>query len=1216
MEKKDKKTNDTLGAYSYIIGIGASAGGLEAITAFFENAPGNTAFSYIIIQHLSPDHKSLMSDLLSKHTLMKVAEAEDGMLLMPACVYLLPSKKFMTVKDGRLRLTEKVKSGLPNNAIDVFFISLAEEYRDKAIGIILSGTGTDGTKGLETIKQEGGIAVVQDPITAAFDGMPNNAIASEVADLILPPETMAEEILDFLNEPAASKTFQINGHRDEVMLRDILLLIRKTTGHDFGYYKRPTLYRRLSKRLSELNIPNIKSYLDYLNYHPEEVKTLCQEFLINVTRFFRDKEAFEIIRTKVIPAIMGDKRPGDNVKVWSVACSSGEEAYSLAILFHEYMQKHNLEDVHVKIFATDIDKEVLEKASRGIYSRNIIEDIGNERLAKHFTAEGNEYKVSMQLRKMVVFSYHDILRDPPFSRMDLISCRNMLIYIAADSQKEILHKLHFALNMEGYLFLGSSEDVGIARPAMEEVDKKWRIYRCISKSRLSNYDSVFSAIEKRNMNLVLPQAKTKNPLNHLSDLLKETLLEQQSIAGILIDQNMDVKQATGNYKNYIALPEAGFNFNLLKLVPADLGIALSVAIRKAIKDNESATMRKVAVHKKDRTIIVNLSVRPYLQQKEFSQQFLFIAITEETDGVQPEQTEGTPTNSITGLARIGELEKELKETRENLQAVIEEVETANEEMQSANEEMLSTNEELQSTNEELQSLNEELHTVSAEHQLKIKELMDLNDDMNNFFRNSEVGQILIDRKMIIRKFSPAVTRMVNLIDTDINRSIMDITTRFNNNDFIGDIRRVMLENLPVEREIELGTSLYLMRITPYVRQDKRTDGVVVNFIDITESKKLQSILETVLDSTPSSINAKRAVRNSQGEIIDFEYIASNAALEKELGVRKGFLMGKTLHTVFPQLGDEHFKFYKEVVETGHPRHYEFYEDKADKWFDIVLVKMLDGLVTISTDITDKKKAADIIAQSYEDLKLTSGKLQSTNMELERSNMDLLQFASVASHDLKEPLRKIQTYGNMLYAKVKDKLVEGEINNLNKIIAASDRMQRLIEDVLTLSKLSNREIQLEKVDLNNVLSRILDDLEIIVREKKSDIKIGPLPTINGVTGQIHQLFQNLISNALKFSDRKKPGIAITEKVVTNQQAEELGIEAKDYWCISVKDNGIGFEEEYKDKIFGIFQRLHGNNYEGTGIGLAICKKIMENHHGFLLAESKVGEGAEFFILLPK
>lgn len=1214
MSDNSKPNHQTLVASSYIVGVGASAGGLEAITTFFENAPVNTGFAFVIIQHLSPDHKSLMSELLAKHTTMQIVEAKDNMPLMTGCIYLLPSKKFMTVKDGRLHLTEKVKSGLPNNAIDVFFISLAQEYKEKAIGIILSGTGTDGTKGLEAIKQEGGIAIVQDPITAAFDGMPNNAISAELADLILPPETMAEELLEYLDEPASGKAFHVNAHRDEVVLRDILLLIRKTTGHDFGYYKRPTLYRRLSKRLSELNIQNIKYYLDYLNYHPEEVKVLCQEFLINVTRFFRDKEAFEIIRTRVIPAIMGDKRPGDNVKVWSVACSSGEEAYSLAMLFTEYIEKHHLDDVNVKIFATDIDKEVLEKASRGVYSKDIIADVGMQRLGRFFTAEGNDYKISMQLRKMVVFSYHDILRDPPFSRMDLISCRNMLIYISADSQKEILHKLHFAVNLDAYLFLGSSEDASIARPALEEIDKKWRIYKCISKSRLSNYDSVFSTIDKRSVNYVLPPAKTKNPLNHLSDLLKETLLEQQTVAGILIDQNMEVKQATGNYKQFISLPESGFNFNLLKLVPADLGIALSVIVRKAIKDNEPATMRKVVIHLPNKTLVVNISVRPYLQQKEFSQQFLFIAIAEDSNEIQLKYT-GTE-NTEAGLSRISELEKELKETRENLQAVIEEVETANEEMQSANEEMLSTNEELQSTNEELQSLNEELHTVSAEHQLKIKELMELNDDMNNFFRNSEVGQILIDRKLIIRKFSPAVTRMVNLIDTDINRSIMDITTRFSSVDFVGDIRRVINDNVPVEKEIEIGASIYLMRIAPYIKQDKRTDGVVVNFIDVTESKKLQSILETVLDSTPSSINAKRAIRNTKGEIIDFEYIAANAALEKELGVSKGFLIGKTLHTVFPELGEEHYKFYKQVVETGQPYHYEFYDDKTDKWFDIALVKMQDGLVTVSTDITDKKKAADIIAQSYEDLKATSGKLQKTNIELERSNMDLLQFASVASHDLKEPLRKIQTYGNMLYGKIKDKLADGELNNLNKIIAASDRMQRLIEDVLTLSKLSNREMPLETVDLNKVLSGILDDLEITVSEKKPDIKIGKLPVVSGVPGQMHQLFQNLISNALKFSDRNRPGITITEKQVSKKQAQALEIKPKDYYCISVKDNGIGFEQEYSEKIFGIFQRLNGNNYEGTGIGLAICKKIVENHHGFLLAESKLNDGAEFFILLPK
>ncbi|HLP49883.1 MAG TPA: chemotaxis protein CheB [Chitinophagales bacterium] len=1210
---KKRPTTDNLIAASYIIGVGASAGGLEAITSLFENIPDHTGFAYIIVQHLSPDHKSLMAELLSKHTTMKVVEAEDGMQLMTDCVYVLPSKKFMKVDDGRLRLKEKAKTHQPNNAIDVFFESLAVQYKERAIGIVLSGTGTDGTKGLLSIKEHGGIVIVQDPITADFDGMPNSAIAADVADLILPPETMAAELIEYLAEPAANKTFHVKGRRDEVMLRDVLLFIRKATGHDFGYYKRPTLYRRLAKRISELNIHNIRDYLDYLNYHPGEVKILCQEFLINVTAFFRDKDAFDLLRLKVIPSIIGDKNPGDSVKVWSVACSTGEEAYSFAILFSEYMTKHNIDDVNVKIFATDIDKEALEVASKGLYSKSAVQEIAPQRLSQFFTVEGDSYRINPTIRKMVVFSYHDILKDPPFSRMDLITCRNMLIYISAEPQQEILHKLHFALNLDGYLFLGSSEDVGIVRKAMAEVDKKWRIYRCISKTRLNNYESIFSAIDKKNIAFNLPQAKTKNPLQHIAELAKDTLFEQQAFAGIFIDPNMEVKQATGNYKSYITLPESNFNFNLLKLVTPDLAIALSVAIRRATQENESVTMRHVTVHEENKRRNVTITVKPYLQQKDYSQQFLFIVLTEGNFEASPAGV--VSSNSSVDNSRLNELERELKETRENLQAVIEEVETANEELQSNNEEMLSTNEELQSTNEELQSLNEELHTVSAEHQLKIKELMELNDDMNNFFRNSDIGQILIDRKLIIRKFSPAITRMVNLIDSDLNRSITDITTRFNDFDFISDIRKVMDESRPVEREISLSDAIYLMRIAPYLKQDNSTDGVVVNFIDVTEIKKLHSILEAILNSAPSTISAMRAIRNTNNEIIDFQYTAANAALEREARIERGQIIHKTFRNLFPEQSKDHFSYYKRVVETGEPVQYEYYYDKTDKWHDIVLVKLQDGLVSISTDITDKKKAADIIAQNYEELKSSSGKLQSMNVELERSNMDLLQFASVASHDLKEPLRKIQTYGNMLFAKTKDRLEDSELSNLKKIITASDRMQRLIEDVLTLSKLSNRDLAMERVDLNEVLSRIVDDLEITVNEKKANIKIGELPVINGITGQMHQLFQNLISNALKFSGAEDASITITAKPISEILAKELDINASDYVCISVKDNGIGFEDIYKEKIFGIFQRLHGNNFEGTGIGLAICKKIVENHKGFLTAQSTLQKGAEFFIVLP-
>lgn len=1201
---------------NYVVGIGASAGGLDAINALFENMPADSGLSFVILQHLSPDHKSLMVDLLSRHTTMRVFEAENGTVIMPNCIYLLPSKKMMTVKFGKLFLEEKDHMEVPNNVIDVFFESLGENYQSNAIGIILSGSGFDGTRGAESIKRNGGVMVVQDPATAAFDSMPESVIKKGLADIVLPPENIGSELIELINEEPHLKAFQLNAYRDEFVLREILMLIRKHTGLDFTSYKRPTLYRRMARRLVELNITRLKDYLDFLTYNPSETLVICNEFLINVTQFFRDPEAFEIIEKKVIPSILHGKKPGDVVKVWSVACCSGEEAYSLGILFHEYMQKHNLQDINLKIFATDIDKNSLEIASRGVYSKAIVNHISPQRLAKYFSVEGENYRISQDVRKMIVFSYHNIIKDPPFSRMDFISCRNMLIYLGPESQKEILKKLHFAINLDGFIMLGPSEHIGIVKHSVNETDKKWRIYNCVNKSRLADRDTVFSPLEGKMVSPSVQKPKVKNPMNHLSDLFRETLLEEHSIAGIYIDKNFEVKQALGNYKTYLDLPESGFNFNLLKLVVPELAIALSVGVRKAMKDDETQVLRNVNLKSKDGIRSVNLTIKPYIRQNEYQQQFIFIVISD--NGKRPVESTGNnaiPTESE--FNRITELELELKETRDNLQAVIEELETTNEELQSANEEMVSSNEELQSTNEELQSLNEELHTVSAEHQLKIKELMDLNDEMINYFNNSDIGQILIDRKLIIRKFSPAVRKMINLIDSDINRSIMDITTRFKNIDFIGDIKKVLEANAPMEKEIPMGDSWFLMRISPYLRQDRYTDGIVISFINISETKKLSSILEAVFNSSLSSIQAFKAIRNAQNEVIDFEYLAANHAAEDSMHLKGESLVGKRLKISFPDKGLDHFQLYKDVVDREKPVHYEYYSEKSDNWFDIAIVKMQDGIVVMETNITDKKKAADVIAQSYENLKVTSGELKTSNLKLERSNLDLLQFASVASHDLKEPLRKIETYGNLLMAKVKHKLEDSEYNNLNKIIVASNRMQRLIEDVLTFSKLSNTDLPMAPVNVNSVITHILEDLEITVKEKGAVITVDNLPVVEGITGQIHQLFQNLISNALKFQDGKVPEIKITAKSFNDGLLKSLKLNnADEFYCISVKDNGIGFEDAYKDKIFGIFQRLNGNNYVGTGIGLAICKKIVENHRGYILTESKVGEGAEFILLFPK
>ena len=1193
---------------NYIIGIGASAGGLEAINELFDNIPGDTGYSYVVIQHLSPDYKSLMGELLSKHTRMQVYEANEEMTIQPDCIYLLPSGKTMTLKNGKFRLQDKVKKQQPNTAIDIFFESLAADKKEKAVAVVLSGTGTDGTLGIEAIKSYGGIVIVQDPISAEFDGMPNSAIATGCADLILSPDMMHDELLGYIKEAPFIKSFNSLNHQEEAVLLDILELIHKGTGHDFSHYKRPTITRRLAKRMGEKGFKTISNYYDLLQNDAEEIKLLCKEFLINVTKFFRDEEAFEAIRNHVIPALFKDKQAGDTIKIWTVACSTGEEAYSLAMMFYDYTESNNKHGINVKIFATDIDETAIDIASKGIYPEAAIKDFSQEMLQKFFFKEGANYKIVPTLRKMVVFARQDVTKDPPFSKIDLLTCRNMLIYMSPLLQKIVLQKIHFALNQDAFLMLGPSENIGTLKDVMKDIDKKWKLYRCMSKSKPGDHDTFLNPIHKSAYIEVPLSARPKNANNNLADIFKETLLEEYEFVGIYIDKDFQIKQAIGNFKKYISFPESNFNFNILKLVPPDLSIALSTCIRKALKDEKKVAMRKVKVEDGKRIRSINIIVKSYMAQKTYLQPFLFIILSEEA--IEKRQTKNSQTPAEYVAKRVEDLETELRDTKENLQAVVEEVESANEELQSSNEEIISANEELQSTNEELQSLNEELHTVNAEHQLKIRELLELNDDLNNYFRNTEIGQILLDRNFLIKKFSPAATKLVNLITTDIGRSITDISTNFTNLDFVNDIKQVMKTGEQAQKELPMDNEVvYLMRISPYVRQDKTADGVVVNFIDISEVKRLNSLVDGIFNSSLNGISAQKVIRNEQNEIVDLEILAANSAVSKIFASNKKDLVGCSMFHEFPEFMALHLDKFAYVVAHDQPCRFEYFNYQKNMWIEVMIVKMLNGVVTTFTNITENKR-------SFTQLQDTSDMLRASNIQLEQSNYDLLQFASVASHDLKEPLRKIQTFGNKLKDKAEDKLVENERNYLYKIIHASARMQTLIEDILTLSKLSNNGAGKSDVNLDVILENITDDLEIIIKEKKAEIIFKNLPTITGVSGQIHQLFQNIISNAIKFNENDPPVITITQTDIRPEMATKLGIQANDYHCISAQDNGIGFEPEYSEKIFGIFQRLNGSNYQGTGIGLAICKKIIDNHHGFIVAESAPGKGANFIILFPK
>ena len=1075
-------TKQRINSKDYIVAIGASAGGLEAIHELFDYMPVDSNFSFVIVQHLSPDYKSLMPELLARHTSMEIFLAEDGMLLRENCIYLIPSKKIMTIRNRTLQLTDKVPSHLPNTTIDSFFTSLAREQGKCAIGIILSGTGTDGTKGIEAINTAGGIVIVQDPITAKFDGMPNSAAATGYADLILPPELMAGELFDFLLEAPLLKSFREINHKDAWLLEEVLLLVKNGTSYDFSHYKKPTIHRRLAKRMTLKNIQDLQQYLQLLSEDPEEVKMLCKEFLIGVTRFFRDEEAFEEIHSLVLPAIFANKKKDDVIKGWVVACSTGEEAYTYAILIYEYLLNNNMTDMQVKIFATDIDQDALEIASRGIYPESVIKDIAPGMREKYFVQEGNKYKISPVIRRMIVFANHDVLKDPPFSKLEFISCRNMLIYMNTELQKKVLRTFHFALNAGSFLILGPSENVGVLKDSMEEISKKWKIFKNLHRAKSMDHEIFGLPVDIKPIGS--PAIRSKNALHNLTEIFRETVTEEYRFAGIYIDRDFEVKQAIGNFKNFLNFPDDKFNFNLLKLVSPDMSIALSGAVRRAIKEKEKVSLKRVRIIENGATRFVSIVVKPYLEQSEYLQPFLFIVLHEEPQIIK-ERSERPVLETGVRNEHYEELADELKETRKNLQAAIEELETANEELQSSNEEMVSANEELQSTNEELQSLNEELHTVNAEHQLKIRELIELNDDLNNYFRNSGIGQIFVDKNLVIRKFTPATKQIINLIETDIGRSITDISDNLENINLAGDIRQVIRQRKMIEKEVTIGDgSHFQMRVSPYIRQDKSIDGVVLTFMNNTEIRDLNN------------------------------------------------------------------------------------------------------------------------------------KLTATNTALEQSNYELMQFASVVSHDLKEPLRKIQTFGNLLNVKIQNKLEDDEKAYLEKVINSSQRMQSLIDDLLAFSKLSNKHIHFSETDMNVVLTRILEDLEVTIKEKGATFDIDRLPRIEAIPGQIHQLFQNLISNALKFNESDSPFIQVQTVNITNEQVAEFRINPDDYISFSIQDNGIGFDEKYKEKIFGVFQRLHSSaTYQGTGIGLAICKKIIENHNGFIFADSELQKGTKFTIILP-
>lgn len=829
-----------------IVGIGASAGGLNAIELFFKamTADKQSGIAYIIVQHLDPEHKSILSELVSKYTRMDVHVIEDGMKVQPNNVYIIPPNCDMAFFHGSLQLMKPVLPRGLRLPIDFFFRSLAEDLHERAICIILSGTGTDGTLGLKAIKGEGGMAIVQSPESAAYNGMPSSAISTGLVDFVLPPEQMPEQLEGYVQRVFRNKAFPITSTalRSEDTIKKIFFIIRNQTGHDFSNYKPSTINRRVQRRMAVNKIEHIEEYILYLKNNPIEVETLFRELLIGVTNFFRDPKAFYSLKENLVPKLFDNKPAGSAIRIWIPACSTGEEAYSFAILMKEYMDNKK-QNYNVQIFATDIDSESIEKARSGFYPDNIAADVSPERLTQFFIRENNIYRIHKTIRDMVVFAKQDIIKDPPFTKLDAISCRNLLIYFGNELQKKMIPLFHYALNPNGFLFLGNSETVAGFNDIFTALDKKWKIYR---RKGMEGSHTTINTVQQPFIDGIITGKETvtapEEIKSNVRELLERYLLEDYAPPCVIINADFEVLYVHGHTGKYLEPASGDASLKLTRMIREGLKMELTAAVRKVITKHITVRYNGLHVKSNGHTTLVNLVVQPF--KKPDSLRNLIMVIFEEVPANAAPEAILTP--PVTNKDQwISNMERELRTKDEYLQTTVEELETSNEELKSTNEELQSANEELQSANEELetskeelQSVNEELNTVNAELQQKIEELSRVNNDMNNLLASTGIGTIFIDQKLYIQRFTPAATHIIKLIQTDINRPVSDIVSRLTDYTTLAeDIKKVLDTLIPIEAKVRNTEGRnYSMRIQPYRTLENVIEGVVLTFVEINEKQ--------------------------------------------------------------------------------------------------------------------------------------------------------------------------------------------------------------------------------------------------------------------------------------------------------------------------------------------------------------------------------------------
>jgi two-component system, chemotaxis family, CheB/CheR fusion protein len=1237
-EKKEKKAKKKPFP---IVAIGASAGGVEAVTELVRNLPASTGMAFVYIQHLDPTHKSLLVEILARVTKMKVQNAKQLTRVHPNNIYVIPPNKDLYILDGVLKLNNRRPKPALNMPVDKFFKSLAEVHREGSIGVVLSGNANDGTAGLKEIKNSGGLTFAQDS-TAKFESMPKSAIAEGCVDMVLSPKEIAVELgrisknTHILHQALLQSTGDGSPEiRDEELL-PIIELLRKSVGVDFEHYKTSTIKRRIIRRMLLYKLPSLKDYLSYLKQHTNEITVLFEDLLINVTSFFRDPDTLEYVKKTIVPALLKGRTVDDPVRIWVPACSTGEEAYSLAIILTEIITDKGVH-VPIQIFASDLSENAIAKARIGLYSKSDVAEVSPKRLQRFFTKIDGSYRINKLIRDTCVFAPHNLLSDPPFSRLDVISCCNLLIYLDPLLQKKVINTFHYSLKNEGYLILGKSEALGGGTSLFSVLERKFKAFlrkndiparmRFDMNYRLPELDKMGHKVSV----LVSPNKAAKE-VNY-EKRVEQILLSRYVAASVVVNKELDILQFHGPISSFIEISAGKATLNLLKLVRPGLAFDLRSIIHKALKSNRSEKKSGLDLTANGGSVM-SAEVIPLSTPDE---EKIFLIVFEKSPSVTSAESKRS---SFSKDHLVKKLQLELEATKEDIRSILEEQEASTEELQSANEEIVSSNEELQSINEELEtskeeveSSNEELMTINKELHVRNEQLAEAHEYSEAIVETIREAVLILDKDFRVRSANKAFYRIFKTREEDTegmllfelgNRQWDILELRHLLEDLLA--KRSMIDGYEVSHDFPgIGKKTMQLHARTITENVVKKQLIILVLEDITEHRIAQRLAEerelwfrNMSDNAPCMIwmtgqDKKRNFFNKTW--YEFTGVMNNPDLKNT---------NRWRDTIHPEDTANYASAFDKAFADKLPVTAEYRLKRADgeyRWTqDVAKPYYSDdhkflGYIGTSTELHDKKLMMDELDRL---VKARTQELKSLNQELQRSNSDLQEFAYVASHDLQEPLRKVLTYIDRIQQQPNEKLSVTVNGYLDKIADSSKRMRKLIDDLLDFSSISFSEKKYNKVDLNSIVKDLLTDLEIIITEKKAQIDLEKLPVIQAEPLQMRQLFQNLITNALKFAkDDVPPKIKITSRILPQADVSIYPQLERSAKCVEIKvsDNGIGFEPQHAEQMFEIFRRLNEKNkYAGTGIGLALCRKIVNNHHGHIFAEAKKS-GATFHVILP-